>query len=391
MGEDRNDYVKPPRLSEDVIRVAEEYRRRKVTSVLAIMFTDIEGSTDLREELGELTYERYREEHDGLVRDLVASENAGVVVKSTGDGALAVFAEPSSAVVKGLEIQAALSSHRYFKLRVGIDMGQVSMTSQGGIVADVFGRQVNRAARIQSLTQPQHVLTSFHVYDCAVGWLAGTSIKWHNHGTAKLKGFSESVSVHEPYDPQRMNPQQLELSGQHITSGGEKIVQLGPAYSSFRVRPIDRVPGADPFDFYEKAISLTVARLLQIAPSVPVILWVDDFPDNNVRESEMLAASGCRVDLALSTSEAITRLSSRQYTLVISDMGRGDNPTAGLELLDWMRKQNLQLPTLLYCSSRAVSLYGGDATRRGALLCTFGLISLLDAILQVLEQSWYFT
>ena len=43
---------------------AEQYRRRKVTSVLAIVFTDIANSTQIREELGEVAYERIREEYD---------------------------------------------------------------------------------------------------------------------------------------------------------------------------------------------------------------------------------------------------------------------------------------------------------------------------------------
>jgi class 3 adenylate cyclase len=48
-------------LDENAVRTAEEYRRRKATSVLAVMFTDIAGSTELREQLGEVTYELQRE------------------------------------------------------------------------------------------------------------------------------------------------------------------------------------------------------------------------------------------------------------------------------------------------------------------------------------------
>ena len=54
----------------DVQRV-EHYRRRKATAVLSIMFTDIERSTELREELGEIEFERVREEHDSIVGRIV--------------------------------------------------------------------------------------------------------------------------------------------------------------------------------------------------------------------------------------------------------------------------------------------------------------------------------
>jgi hypothetical protein len=71
-------------------------------------------------------------------------------------------------------------------------------------------------------------------------------------------------------------------------------------------------------------------------------------------------------------------------------MGRGSNPMAGLELLKWLQTHNVHTPAIVYCSSRAVGLYGEEAMNDSALLCTGGMISLLDGILQVLEQSWYF-
>ena len=377
-------------LDEGAVRAAEEYRRRKLTSVLAIMFTDIAGSTELREQLGEIIYERHREAHDQTVRDLVESENAGAVVKSTGDGALAVFAEPSSAILKALAIQSAIASDDYFRLRIGIDMGQVSLSSKGGIIADVFGRQVNRAARIQSLAEPQHVLTSFHVFDCAVGWLTGTQVKWHNHGKITLKGFSESVSIHEPYDAQNLSPQAMHLPANQEGSGSVSVIERESAGRSIRIRPVECVPVQSPLSFYGQAISLMVARLSELKPEPPTILWVDDFPENNIREREILSTAGCRFDLAVNTSEAVQKTTSRQYDLVITDMGRGSNPMAGIELLKWLRTHNVRTPAIVYCSSRAVSLYGEEAINNSALLCTAGMISLLDGILQVLEQSWYF-
>jgi len=95
-------------------------------------------------------------------------------------------------------------------------------------------------------------------------------------------------------------------------------------------------------------------------------------------------------DLAVNTSEAVQMLTSRRYDLVITDMGRCSDPMAGLELLKWMRAHEVHAATIVYCSTRAVSLYAEEAISSGALLCTAGMISLLDGILQVLEQSWYF-
>jgi class 3 adenylate cyclase/CheY-like chemotaxis protein len=376
-------------LDEGAVRLAEEYRRRKDTSVLSIMFTDIEGSTELRENLGEVAYELQREACDRDIRDLVEAGGAGALVKSTGDGALVVFAEPSTAVVKALALQELLASHDNFRLRIGIDMGQVTVTSQSGIIADVFGRQVNRAARIQSIAAPKHVLTSFHVYDCAVGWLTGTNVKWHCHGRASLKGFSEPASIHEPYDPRFLSPQTVQLETEAMDLGSGKQSEPSHSTQPVRIRPTEFVPTEDPISFYGQAFRLIGARFLDLTQNPPEVLWVDDFPDNNLGLREILLSAGFRVDQVLSTSEAVAMLTSRAYTLVVTDMGRGSNPTAGIELLRWMRSQSTPTPTVVFCSSRGVGLFGSEAIKTGALLCTAGFISLLDGILQITEQSFY--
>jgi adenylate cyclase len=168
--------------------------------VLAIVFTDISGSTELRERLGEIEYERLREAHDDLVRDVIEAGDAGKLVKFTGDGALAVFAEPSASVERSLQLQRAMNSHPHFRLRIGIDMGQVSAEKRGGIVKDVFGRHVNRSARIMSRSEPGQVLTSIHVYDAAVGWLRSRTLRWKSLGLVEVEGFAEPISLHEPFD-----------------------------------------------------------------------------------------------------------------------------------------------------------------------------------------------
>ena len=377
-------------LDELAVRTAEEYRRRKATSVLAVMFTDIVGSTELREKLGEVSYELQREVFDRNTRDLVEAEGAGAIVKSTGDGALAVFAEPSTAVVKALAVQAVVRTHNYFRLRIGIDMGQVAVTSKGGIVSDVFGRQVNRAARIQSIAAPEHVLSSFQVYDCAVGWLTGTNIRWCCHGYAALKGFAERISIHEPYDPQVLSPQSVQVQAENEDGESGRTIESKPLIRSIRIRPVTFVSVQEPWDFYAEALGLNVARFLQLTHRRPNILWVDDFPQNNEEISAMLLRRGFLLDLATSTFDAVNKLSSRQYTLVVTDMGRGSNPTAGIELLEWMQRHSCPTPAIVYCSNRAVEDYGAEASTSGALLCTSGFISLLDGILQVVEQSFYY-
>lgn len=188
---------------------ADIFRRRKRTTLLAIVFTDIADSTALRETLGEVRYEQERERFDAEFEQIVCRDDGGCIVKGTGDGALIVFDEPSVAVQRALEVQDALGTHFHFRLRVGIDLGQVSIKSSFGLKSDIFGRHVNRAARIQSLAEPGHVLTSFSVYDCAVGWLDSSAVAWHNHNSHPLKGIDEEISIHECFDPRIGRPQEV--------------------------------------------------------------------------------------------------------------------------------------------------------------------------------------
>ena len=84
-------------------------------------------------------------------------------------------------------------------------------------------------------------------------------------------------------------------------------------------------------------------------PLVP-ILWVDDNPQNNTTEIEYFNRHGFKVYTVLNTKDALNLLSMYQYQLVISDMGRNDDYVAGLNLLEAMRKAQLNTPFILYSS-----------------------------------------
>ncbi len=67
------------------------------------------------------------------------------------------------------------------------------------------------------------------------------------------------------------------------------------------------------------------------------ILWVDDEPEGVAGETAALRAMGARVDLSTSTEDALARLRAHAYALVLSDLKRGDDYTAGYTLLARMR------------------------------------------------------
>jgi CheY-like chemotaxis protein len=78
------------------------------------------------------------------------------------------------------------------------------------------------------------------------------------------------------------------------------------------------------------------------------ILWVDDIPANNLRETVAFEHLGLFVTTVTSTADALFCLRELAFAVVITDLGRRGNPTAGVELIAALRKQHPQLPAIVY-------------------------------------------
>jgi len=78
------------------------------------------------------------------------------------------------------------------------------------------------------------------------------------------------------------------------------------------------------------------------------VLWVDDHPENNAGISNSLVERGMLVDTALSTEEALEKLAQQNYQVVLSDLGRGNSPEAGLDMLLTFKEKGIQIATGIY-------------------------------------------
>ncbi len=81
------------------------------------------------------------------------------------------------------------------------------------------------------------------------------------------------------------------------------------------------------------------------------VLWVDDRPQNNVYERGALEALGVGFTISLSTDDAIAKLRSKTFDVIISDMGRPPDQRAGYTLLDQLRASGNQTPFVIYAGS----------------------------------------
>jgi len=109
------------------------------------------------------------------------------------------------------------------------------------------------------------------------------------------------------------------------------------------------------------------------------ILWVDDNPKNNSVESAYLRDElGATIVTALTTDKALSALQGSRYDLIISDMGRGHEKEAGLDLLRRVQTEHFNLPIIIYTASWAKT--GREiATSAGAFGCT----NLSDELFQL--------
>jgi adenylate cyclase len=128
---------------------------------ITVLFSDIEDSTMLNEQLGDEAWVKLLQTHDKLVNACV-EKNAGHIVKSQGDGFMIVFRTPADAVRAGIAMQDAFTSsdHRRLRrtpirVRVGIHVGTV--VERNG---DYFGTNVATAARVAAQARGGEVLVT---------------------------------------------------------------------------------------------------------------------------------------------------------------------------------------------------------------------------------------
>jgi CheY-like chemotaxis protein len=130
--------------------------------------------------------------------------------------------------------------------------------------------------------------------------------------------------------------------------------------------------------------ALRRARLMAAYLRGAKLLWVDDAPENNRHEQEMLTALGSETINAKSTDEAMILLSAipQMIDLVISDMARGTRDE-GLRMLEQMRAAGHD--------HRVVFYIGTVMPEQGLPATAFGIADepedLLHLILDALERT----
>jgi class 3 adenylate cyclase len=186
-------------LSLEDFEKVDRYRRSHKVFLLTMVLSDVVGYTTLCESLAETELMEILRGFESLTSRHFEERRGGLIVKRIGDAALVVFAEPVSAVLAALDLHEELKNTLFsgvkLQARTGIHMGQVTL-EKSGIHVDIFGRHVNRVARVQAAAEPEEILVTDSVEDNVRAWLnSERSIHIFRRKILHLKGIDNPVTV----------------------------------------------------------------------------------------------------------------------------------------------------------------------------------------------------
>jgi class 3 adenylate cyclase len=143
----------------------------------AVLFTDLVGSTERAASLGDEDWKRVLDRHDASVRAAVG-RSGGSVVKTTGDGILALVPSASACLRAAAAVRRDLAAEG-LDVRIGVHIGDIDRRGD-----DVSGLAVNIASRVMSKAGTGEILVTAMV----VGAVAGQAVTFELVGAHDLKG-----------------------------------------------------------------------------------------------------------------------------------------------------------------------------------------------------------
>jgi class 3 adenylate cyclase len=176
-------------------------QRLRITS-LTFLFTDLKGSTELYERVGDLVAYDLVRAHFKVLTDIEASE-AGAVVKTIGDAVMATFPTPDRAIAAALRMSEAMRQlneergREDLLLKIGLHEGPCLAVTLNDR-QDYFGQTVNIASRVQHLAISNAVFATGAVVDHPeAARLIEISGLRRKPQQAALRGIADAVTVYE--------------------------------------------------------------------------------------------------------------------------------------------------------------------------------------------------
>jgi class 3 adenylate cyclase len=186
---------------------------------VTFVFTDIEGSTQLLQELGDEDYGRVSSDHRRLVRDTFGARG-GTEIDTQGDAFFFSFPRARDAVAAAVDAQRALRDHpwpgeREVRVRMGLHTGEPHLGEEGYVGLDVV-----RAARISAAGHGGQILIS-ETTRALLGNRLPDGVDVHDLGQRHLKDVQHEHIYELTVDGRVASPQRPKA--QASTSGQEEL------------------------------------------------------------------------------------------------------------------------------------------------------------------------
>jgi class 3 adenylate cyclase len=150
-------------------QVLSEREQLRITSITTI-FTDITGSTQMYDRLGDATAYNIVRDHFDILFEAI-EQHGGRVVKTIGDAVMASFIRNHQAVQSIVSFLRRLdeynqrrSDNEHIILKIGIHRGPSILVNLNGHL-DYFGSHINKAARIQGLSKSGEITMSEEIFE----------------------------------------------------------------------------------------------------------------------------------------------------------------------------------------------------------------------------------
>lgn len=374
---------------------------------LAMLFTDMEGSTKTSSIHGDHAAMELLRVHELLVRK-AATAHEGRVVKSTGDGYLLAFNDPVAAVAGALEIRNGLADHNAthtdhpVRVRLGVNVGPA--IEEGG---DLYGLAVNTAARITAKAAAGQVLVSeavqshvaaerpdWIIVDRGLFWLKGIRQQWRLYEITDRSPTDpiSHVTGRMPFVDRDAPRAVLRRHVDAANDGHGSFVLVSGDAGSGKTRLVEEV-GAEAqgrgLQFfvgrcYEAATDTAYGPVLQLLDHIQLRLGPTAFDEligtgrddlsrvfpqlrqregaGNPSDAPEWPVQKARVSLFAAIRDVVSQLSvSRPLVVMIDDLHWADEAT--LRLLEYLAAELSDLPTLVVCTYGEEDLAATSAFR----------------------------
>ena len=168
------------------------------SALLVFLFTDIVGSVEMRQRLGDRQAAELQRRHDDLFHEAMALSEAGMETQDTGDGFLAHFKTASDAARTALRFQYAIHNESWgahpIRVRIGFHLGEAA-GQEKTLAKDI-------ANRLMNLAQPDQILMSGAAFDAARQVVREhpsitSELAWRAHGPYDFEGVEHAMEVCE--------------------------------------------------------------------------------------------------------------------------------------------------------------------------------------------------